>query len=478
MPLRPGPIIEDKRVKPPEGDEAAKHASRGATSSPALPYIVMAAAIIAMAMVSQSYGDAIVARIAELGDTPSAPALALIGLIAACSFLSFYGTRGTPIPSFVVAIVLGIAGHKLFAPIVGNTTLLASLVTGSAAIILFGGGIEMPLKNFVRLLVKIALLAIPGVLITGYALSWTADAVGNGMQVAILPAVAILLGAILASTDPAAIIPVLQNVKFKRRDTKDIVIAESALNDVVGALLTTVFLGLPLATMALNDAYRALATPETYRFLAEQAGYGVIFGLAGYVLLMFLSGIKRKHSETYGADQVYFLAVPVAAFVGAAAFGGSGFLAAFIAGLLFQVKEHMKSVEHFFNQVIDGVAKPVIFLLVGALVDVQSLIHYAPIGVAVALIFMFAIRPAMVFLMLGVFAFVRGKNGLSLRELLFISFVRETGAIPAVLLVMAVARMTTPVGGLVEIGMWVILLTLVLAPPLTPWVARRLGVAE
>src|SRR5262249_11518941 len=153
---------------------------------------------------------------------------------------------------------------------------------------------------------------------------------GNGMQVAILPAVAILLGAILASTDPAAIIPVLQNVKFKRRDIKDIVIAESALNDVAGALLTTVFLGLPLATMALNDAYRALATPETYRFLAEQAGYGVIFGLAGYVLLMFLSGIKRKHSETYGADQVYFLAVPIAAFVGAAAFGGSGFLAAFI----------------------------------------------------------------------------------------------------------------------------------------------------
>ncbi len=55
---------------------------------------------------------------------------------------------------------------------------------------------------------------------------------------------------------------------------------------------------------------------------------------------------------------------------------------------------------------------------------------------------------------------------------------RETGAIPAVLLVTAVAHMTTPVEGLVEVGMWVILLTLVIAPPLTPWVARKLGVAE
>jgi cell volume regulation protein A len=81
--------------------------------------------------------------------------------------------------------------------------------------------------------------------------------------------------------------------------------------------------------------------------------------------------------------------------------------------------------------------------------------------------------------MLGLYGFFPDNpRGLTIRELLFISFVRETGAIPAVLLVTAVARMTTPVDGLVEIGMWVILLTLVIAPPLTPYVARRLGVAD
>jgi hypothetical protein len=47
-----------------------------------------------------------------------------------------------------------------------------------------------------------------------------------------------------------------------------------------------------------------------------------------------------------------------------------------------------------------------------------------------------------------------------------------------VLLVTAVARLQGEAGGLVEIGMWVILLTLILAPPLTPYVARRLGVAD
>jgi cell volume regulation protein A len=96
----------------------------------------------------------------------------------------------------------------------------------------------------------------------------------------------------------------------------------------------------------------------------------------------------------------------------------------------------------------------------------------------VALVFMFVLRPAMVFAMLGIYMMLSGRRGLSVKELLFISFVRETGAIPAVLLVAVVSQVTSPLAGLVEIGMWVILLTLILAPPLTPFVARKLGLAE
>jgi len=330
-----------------------------------------------------------------------------------------------------------------------------------------------------RLFVKIALLAFPGVLITGFAFSSVVGGAGRIFGLAIVPAVVILLGANLASTDPAAIIPVLQPVRFKRRDAKDIVVAESALNDVVGTLLTSVFLKLSLVALSLTAAYSALASASTFHFLLEQVGFGVLFGIGGYLVLWLLTHMKRGHGAHYGADQFYFLATPILAFVGAAAFGGSGFLAAFIAGLLFHVEEHLKGVEHFFYQVIDGVAKPVIFLLVGALVDVHALLAYAPVGIAAALVFMLVIRPAMVFATLGLYGFLpKNRGGLSFRELLFISFVRETGAIPAVLLVTAVSRMTTPVSGLVEIGMWVILLTLIVAPPLTPYVARKLGIAD
>jgi len=335
----------------------------------------------------------------------------------------------------------------------------------------------MPLRSFVRLFVKIALLAIPGVLISGFTLSAVAGGSGRLLGFAIAPAAVILLGAVLASTDPAAIIPVLEHVRFKRRDAKDIVIAESALNDVAGTLLTSAFFKLSLATLTIAAAYRSLASVETAQFLGVQAGYGTLFGVAGFALLWLLSRMKKNHGAHFGADQVYFLATPTLAFVGATAFGGSGFLAAFVAGLLFHTEEHMKGIEEFFFQVIDGVAKPVIFVLLGALVDLHSLIAYAPAGIAIALVFMFVLRPLMVFLMIGPYAFVSGARGLSVRELFFISFVRETGAIPAVLLVTAVARVTAPLTGLVEIGMWVILLTLVIAPPFTPLVARRLGVA-
>jgi NhaP-type Na+/H+ or K+/H+ antiporter len=448
-------------------------------ASPHFPYVWLVLAVAGLAAVSNYLGADILARLTAIEDAPSAPILAALVLFALCSFASFYATRGTPLPSFVVAIALGVAGHTLFAPIVANATALSAIVTASAAIILFSGGLEMPLREFVRFLVKIALLAFPGVIITGFALSYVVGGLGPMFGMALVPAVVILLGAILASTDPAAIIPVLEHVKFKRRAAKDIVIAESALNDVVGTLLTSAFFKLPLAGLSIAAAYTALAAPETGQFLAEQTLFGLLFGVAGFVLLWLLARIKRRQSASYGADQIYFLSVPIIVFAGASLFGGSGFLAAFVAGLLFHVEEHMHDIERFFYQVIDGVAKPAIFLLVGALVDVHALIAYAPLGIATALIFMFVIRPAMVFLMLGIYTlFGSNPRGLSRNELLFISFVRETGAIPAVLLVTAIARLTMPLNGLVEIGMWVILMTLVLAPPLTTWVARRLGVAD
>ena len=110
---------------------------------------------------------------AKLEDVPSAPALASFCLIALCSFASFYATRGTSMPSFVVAIALGIAGHTLFAPIVAEHHGAFGTGDRQRGHYPVQRRTEVPLGQFFRLLAKIALLALPGVLLTGFALSWT-----------------------------------------------------------------------------------------------------------------------------------------------------------------------------------------------------------------------------------------------------------------------------------------------------------------
>ncbi|MDP1619972.1 MAG: cation:proton antiporter, partial [bacterium] len=310
--------------------------------------------------------------------------------------------------------------------------------------------------------------------------SWTIWFLGGifGLEISVLASV--LLGALLASTDPAAIIPVLKRLRFHNRSIKDIIVSESAVTDVVGTLLTVVFLSLAVGgglSGGINQWYQAIFNYGSMVVLAAQLFFGALLGLAGYFFLELLLRAKHLYGEEFEADAAFFISVPVIIFTGAIFFGGSGYLAAFIAGLIFHITEHLSETERFFNNLVDGFLKPIIFILLGALVDPVQLLTYAPIGIVAALIFMFIIRPVAVFVSLGGFHFF-GREKLSWRDLLFISFVRETGAIPAVLMVTIISLGLAGMRGLVEIGMWTILLTLIIEPLLTPFVAKYLQVAE
>lgn len=402
--------------------------------------------------------------------------LLLLPVVIIGGGLSSYIAENTPVPSFVIAILIGMLAQPLFAPIIENGPALLAIVTGAAAVVLFGGGIETPFANFRRLFTKIAMLALPGVLFTAVALSYTTEFFATVFGVAISATVAVLLASTSASTDPAAIIPSLEGVRFKKRDVKDIVISESALNDVTGTIITAMLLSqvvhhAPFA--GIWEGYSTLMSGAVLAGLASKLFFGVVVGLAGYVLLEFISFLAKSDKRITEAEKGLFLIVPVLAYPMAEWLGGSGFLAAFVAGLLFHAKEHLKPVEEYVADITNNTCKPAIFILLGALVDVQSLVAFAPLGITTALVFMFVLRPAMVFLFLGMERpFTKAR--LTVRELIFVSFVRETGAIPAVLLV-TIASTLTGIAGLVEIGMWIILATLVIQPPLTPFVAKSLG---
>lgn len=442
------------------------------------PYLRLVAALLAVMFVSTE-SEFIFSFFEHAADAEILITFFVVALIFVLSFSIFYLAEGTVLPSFVVAIFFGMAAKPLFAPVIHNETALAALVGFGATLILFGGGLETPFTNFKKLFWKILSLAFVALFVTAVLFSLGLEYVGAAFDMAIPIAVAVLLGAVLASTDPAAIIPILKRLRFEKQATKDIIVSESAMTDVTGTLLTVAVLTALAAAGSFSSVfhgYGGVFSPEAGIVLAKQVGFGILFGVAGWGLLEVMTRFKARHEREFEVDSAFFLFIPVIIFTVALALGGSGYLAAFIAGLLFSMSEPLHETERFFNHIIDGFFKPVIFLLLGALVNVGEMIDYAAIGIASAILFMFVIRPIAVFIAIGPFVWI-GKQKLTWRELLFISFVRETGAIPAVLLVTIVSLGIPGMTGLVPIGMWVILLTLIIEPPLTPAVAKWLKVA-
>ncbi len=442
-------------------------------------YAIVGLALASVAALS-SFSEKIYHFFSLNGDHEMIISFFLIGIILLLSVITFYAARMVKLPPFVIAIFFGLASKQLLLPITEERGLLGILVGLGAALILFSGGLETPLQNFKKLFYKILSLSFIGLFLTALLFSSAIYYLAAWLGQPISLTTAVLLGALLASTDPAAIIPMLKTLRFKNRSVKDIIVSESAVTDVTGTLLTIVFLSLIIKGIeysSINNWYLSVFSWESAIVIGKEIIFGAIFGVLGYFILELLHRHKIKSKQEYEADSAYFIFVPIFVFAIAMSLGGSGYLAAFVIGLIFTVSESFKESENFFNFLIEAFLKPYIFIFLGALVDLRALLSYAGIGLLAAFIFMFIIRPIAVFVSIGFWTFLKNKD-LSIKDLIFISFVRETGAIPAALLTTIISLGIKNSTGLVEIGMWVILVTLIVEPILTPWVAKKLEVAE
>ena len=394
------------------------------------------------------------------------------------SALSTVLAEGTVFPSFIVALFVGISLHDLLLPLVSNPILLNTIITVSAIYILFGGGLEIVFSQFKKIVLPTLLLSFVGLTISIFFFPYLLTLFPIFGDYGITITVMLLLGAVLASTDPAAIIPVLKKLSFKKNQIKDIVVSESALTDVTGTLVTFSFLFYlsdKINFSSVSEGFLALLNKNSFSFLATEISFGILAGLVGFVILHLF--LKRKAIVKEGcADVALFIAVPLVAYSLATLFHGSGYLAAFISGLLILINEKVSRTESFFSDMTDGIAKPLIFIFLGAMIDIDSLIQYAIPGIIAGLLFIFVVRPLSVFASLYLF---RKKMGLTAKELIFISSIRETGVIPAVLLLQVAASPFVIVGdGFLAIGMWVIMLTLILLPSITPWIAKKLDILK
>ncbi len=436
------------------------------------------AALFVVAYLLNLAAPSILERIAALGGTETAIANSLwcLGLFLVFGWACSKFSEGSVFPSFTLQLLVGIVLHDALAPIASQIMLAVVVCTALAAIILKGGGDEVDRRDFVKIAFPTVMIALVGYLITFFIMFPILLALGLDGKLAAL------LAAIIGSTDPAALIPTLKSIAFKAeyKRLSSIAVAESAINDAVGAIFVAAIAAMILSGNSLDSLgglVSGLFSAENMMHLGGQFLFGAIAGVIGW-LAMYGYEIYKSHDHSRNVGETAYdfamvLAIPLVTFLLAQMIHGNGFLAAFLAGLLANYnhgKEYFHKTLHAMDIKIESLAKPTIFMMVGPFVSLGNLWDTALLGLLVSLVFILVARPVAVLLSML-------PTNLSMKDKLFLSIVRETGVIPVVLAVITVAQFPE-MTHLMPLTAWVVIWTLTLLPAITPWWSRKLGVVQ
>ncbi len=439
-----------------------------------MPYLRLAFLFVA-AFELNAFAPDVLSHLQSLSGTEATLAQSLwcLGLLMVFGWLASKAAVGTVFPSFTLQLLLGIVLHDALAPLSSQLALAVVVCTALAAIILKSGGDELDRKQFAKIAFPTLMMAVVGYLVTFFVmfllLLW------SGLD----SKTAALLSAIIGSTDPAALIPTLRNVRFlpQYQRVVDISVAESALNDAVGAIFTAAVAAMVMAQVPMETVQglaQGLFSPDNLLQLGQQFVVGTLAGLVGWGAMVWLERYRQAdHPYQAPFDFSLIVAIPLLTFLLAQALHGNGFLAAFVAGLLANFNRSAEHFHHLIEQTetqIESVAKPVIFMMVGPFVSLPMLVDTALMGLGVSVLFMMVARPVAVMLALL-------PSGISFKEKLFLCAVRETGVIPVVLAVITVAQFAE-LQWLMPLTAWVVIWTLTVLPAITPWWSRRLNMVQ
>jgi potassium/hydrogen antiporter len=311
-------------------------------------------------------------------------------------------------------------------------------------------------------------IATVGVLITAAVTAFAAHAL-LGQP----PSLALLLGATLAPTDPATLVPIFRKLRIRPRVAQT-VISESAFNDPLGAILTFGLLGLASGTGEFSAAHVLFG-------LVKQSVIGIAAGIAlGYLACLLIAHEKWAFLAEY-APIVTLVAV-IGAYFAASGLHASGFMAVFLFGVVLGNKEALGfKMEAGEAQKLDEfvlttafIMRLFIFILLGTQVDFAEVGAHLDAAVAVVAVLMLVARPLTVFLC----ALPDRRARWSFAEMLFMCWTRETGVIPAALAGLLLGT-DAPGAHVIASAIFVaILITILIQAPTTQWLARRLGLLE
>jgi cell volume regulation protein A len=393
------------------------------------------------------------------------------GLILAVGTVAGFLAQKTRIPDIAVFLVAGIAigPHALgLINIKADSALSQIILLFGASYILFDGGAALRLNVLKEVWITILVIATAGVLITA-GITGLASHYILGVPLI----TALLLGAALASTDPATLVPIFRQLHIRDRVAQT-VMSESAFNDAISPILT-------FGLLAAANGSANFSIVSSLLALAEQSIIGVAAGVAlGYLAALLIAHEKWAFLAEY-APVVTLVAV-IAAYFAASGLHASGFMAVFVFGIVLGNKEsfgfRMESGE---AQKLDEfilttafIMRLFIFILLGAQVDFTLIGQYGFGGSMIVAVLMFVARPATVFLC----ALPDRRARWSRQEMLFMCWTRETGVIPAVLAGLLLGTKAPGAEIIASVIFLAILLTILIQAPTTKGLARRLGLLE
>jgi potassium/hydrogen antiporter len=390
-----------------------------------------------------------------------ADGMLLIGAsLVLCGVLLSKASSRLGVPSLLLFLILGmLAGSQGVLGIEFDDAQLARQVGIVAlAYILFSGGLGTRWGDVRPVLAPGAALASFGVLATAVVLGLLSSAV-----LGIDPLEGLLLGAVIAATDAAAVFSILRSrgVALNRR-LAALLEFESGSNDP-----TAVFLTVGVIALIQGDAD---GVGDLVILFVQQMSIGLVAGWLFARLALVL--INRLRLEYDGLYSVLTISLVLLLFEATSAIGGSGFLAAYIAGITMANSAFIhKSSLLKFHDAIAWLSQIAMFVVFGLLVFPRELPDVAGQGILIAVVLIFLARPLAVFVTLLPFR-------IPVREMSFISWVGLRGATPIILATFPLVAGVPDADTIFNVVFFVVIASVLVQGTTIPAVARLLGVAS
>lgn len=364
------------------------------------------------------------------------------------------------LPSLVLFLLVGMAAGSDGLGKIYFEDIYTSQAIGIVALIfiLFSGGMDTRWKSVKPILWSAVSLSTFGVLITTLVIGFSVHYLLHyGLTESLL------LGAIISSTDAAAVFSVLRakNTRLKG-NIKPLLELESGSNDPIAIILTIVF----IQALQTNEA----SVAGIIFYLLLQLIIGAVIGyLSGRLMILIINQINFSFSALY---PVFAITFAILIYSAASALHGSGILAAYIAAIVVGNHEFIqkKSMMRYFEG-LAVLSQIITFLALGLLVYPSRLIPIAGTGLIISIILIFAARPVGVFLAL---IFSKFK----LNEKVFISWVGLRGAVPIILATFPLTAGLSSGSEIFNIVFFITLVSALLQGSTIPAAAKILRVEE